>query len=74
MFGGGGGGGGDAAAAAAAVDRASRYQTIVGAEGEKMFSCSDDFTLFLWKPAETKEPVGRMTGESVSPSVGQSGS
>jgi ribosome assembly protein 4 len=39
-----------------------RYQQIVGSEGERLVSGSDDFTLFLWKPSESKSPVTRMTG------------
>lgn len=30
--------------------------------GEKLVSCSDDFTLFLWDPESSKKPVSRMTG------------
>lgn len=29
---------------------------------ERLVSGSDDFTLFLWKPAEDKKPLARMTG------------
>lgn len=29
---------------------------------ELLVSCSDDFTLFLWDPADTKRPVVRMVG------------
>jgi ribosome assembly protein 4 len=29
---------------------------------EYLVSCSDDFTLFLWDPADTKKAVVRMTG------------
>eukprot|EP01039_Chlorochromonas_danica_P001266 gene1266-1382_t len=39
-----------------------RYQTLVGAEGERLVSGSDDFTLFMWKPQENKTPLTRMTG------------
>lgn len=39
-----------------------RYQQIIGTEGERLVSGSDDFTLFLWKPAENKSPITRMTG------------
>jgi ribosome assembly protein 4 len=39
-----------------------RYNTLIGAEGERLVSCSDDFTLFLWKPQEEKSPMVRMTG------------
>ena len=27
-----------------------------------LVSGSDDFTMFLWKPGESKKPVARMTG------------
>ncbi|KAF8822656.1 putative notchless [Cardiosporidium cionae] len=30
--------------------------------GERLFSGSDDFTLFLWKPMENRKPICRMTG------------
>jgi ribosome assembly protein 4 len=39
-----------------------RYQLIVGSDGERLVSGSDDFTLFMWKPSEGKSPVTRMTG------------
>ena len=29
---------------------------------ERLVSGSDDFTLFLWSPAEDKKPLARMTG------------
>uniref|UniRef100_A0A8C5DC35 Notchless protein homolog 1 n=1 Tax=Gouania willdenowi TaxID=441366 RepID=A0A8C5DC35_GOUWI len=31
---------------------------------ERLVSGSDDFTLFLWNPAEEKKPLARMTGHS----------
>lgn len=34
----------------------------VGAEGERLVSASDDFTLFLWRPEESKSSLVRMTG------------
>lgn len=36
-----------------------------GDEPEKMVSGSDDFTLFLWNPAESKKHIERMTGKHV---------
>lgn len=42
-----------------------RYTTMVGSVGETLVSCSDDFTLFLWKPQESKTPITRMTGWSI---------
>ena len=39
-----------------------RYNTIKGQDVEQLVSGSDDFTLFLWEPAEKKKPVARMTG------------
>jgi ribosome assembly protein 4 len=39
-----------------------RYNAVVGSEGEKLVSGSDDFTLFMWKPQEDKKPITRMTG------------
>lgn len=31
---------------------------------ERLVSGSDDFTLFLWNPAEDKKPLARLTGHS----------
>ena len=39
-----------------------RYQALLGSDGEILASCSDDFTIFLWKPQEGKTPIIRMTG------------
>ncbi|XP_006640993.1 notchless protein homolog 1 [Lepisosteus oculatus] len=39
-----------------------RYNQIRGQGPERLVSGSDDFTLFLWNPAEDKKPVGRLTG------------
>lgn len=39
-----------------------RYRALVGVEGERLVSGSDDFTLFMWKPEEEKTPITRMTG------------
>lgn len=33
-----------------------------GGKSEKLVSGSDDFTLFLWEPGESKKPLARMTG------------
>lgn len=35
---------------------------LQGEGPERLVSGSDDFTLFLWKPAEEKKPVSRLTG------------
>jgi ribosome assembly protein 4 len=40
----------------------SRYQTLIGVEGETLVSGSDDYTMFLWKPQDNKSPITRMTG------------
>ncbi|PAV78883.1 hypothetical protein WR25_06955 isoform B [Diploscapter pachys] len=41
----------------------SRYASAMKVCGEEyLVSGSDDFTLFLWSPAKSKTPVGRMTG------------
>ena len=29
---------------------------------ERLCSCSDDFTLFLWEPITSKQPIARLTG------------
>ncbi|XP_043574109.1 notchless protein homolog 1 [Chiloscyllium plagiosum] len=39
-----------------------RYEQTRGQEQERLVSGSDDFTLFLWTPAESKKPVARLTG------------
>lgn len=40
-----------------------RYEAALGGGGvERMVSGSDDFTMFLWQPAEDKKPIARMTG------------
>lgn len=38
---------------------------IQGGRQERLVSGSDDFTLFLWDPEESKKPLARMTGETV---------
>ncbi|XP_073875113.1 notchless protein homolog 1 isoform X2 [Macaca fascicularis] len=40
----------------------SRYNLVRGHSPERLVSGSDDFTLFLWSPAEDKKPLTRMTG------------
>lgn len=39
-----------------------RYNQVRGQAPERLVSGSDDFTLFLWAPAEDKKPLQRMTG------------
>lgn len=39
-----------------------RYQTATGGRPERLVSGSDDFTMFLWEPSASKQPVARMTG------------
>lgn len=39
-----------------------KYNTLVGDNGERLVSCSDDFTLFMWTPQESKTPLDRMVG------------
>uniref|UniRef100_A0A7N5ZZR6 Notchless protein homolog 1 n=1 Tax=Anabas testudineus TaxID=64144 RepID=A0A7N5ZZR6_ANATE len=41
-----------------------RYNKVRGSAPERLVSGSDDFTLFLWNPAEDKKPLTRMTGHS----------
>jgi len=45
---------------AAALERYESTMKICG--GERLLSASDDFTLFLWRPMESKPEVCRMTG------------
>jgi len=39
-----------------------RYQTLRGKGGERLASASDDFTIHLWDPENSKKPIIRMTG------------
>ncbi|KAG5843978.1 hypothetical protein ANANG_G00156610 [Anguilla anguilla] len=39
-----------------------RYNSVRGQGTERLVSGSDDFTLFLWNPAEEKKPLARLTG------------
>jgi ribosome assembly protein 4 len=39
-----------------------KYQAFKQNEPERLVSGSDDFTLFLWHPKESKHPVKRLTG------------
>ncbi|TNN63432.1 Notchless 1 [Liparis tanakae] len=41
-----------------------RYNKVRGSAPERLVSGSDDFTLFMWNPAEDKKPLARMTGHS----------
>lgn len=38
------------------------YDAVLKNTGERLVSGSDDFTLFLWDPENSKKPVDRMTG------------
>lgn len=40
----------------------ARYNAVKGDKPEYLVSGSDDFTLFLWQPSESKKHVARMTG------------
>ncbi|KAL3644950.1 Notchless protein 1 [Castilleja foliolosa] len=39
-----------------------RYNKMKGSGPERLVSGSDDFTMFLWEPAVSKQPKTRMTG------------
>ena len=39
-----------------------KYKAVIGNGTEVLVSCSDDFTMFMWKPQESKTPVTRMVG------------
>ena len=39
-----------------------RYDGVVRGGGERLISGSDDFTLILWSPADSKKPISRLTG------------
>jgi len=46
-----------------AFDKAiERYNAHMVGNSERLVSCSDDFTLFLWDALVTKTPITRMTG------------
>jgi len=48
---------------ATAIQRAkTRYEAAVKQQPERLVSGSDDFTLYLWDPVESKKPIHRMTG------------
>mmetsp|Transcript_3273 Transcript_3273/g.6746 ORF Transcript_3273/g.6746 Transcript_3273/m.6746 type:complete len:477 (+) Transcript_3273:1352-2782(+) len=38
-----------------------KYRVTAG-KGERLVSCSDDFTIFLWSPHKSEKPITRMTG------------
>ena len=42
------------------VQAQERYDAVVGGEGERLVSGSDDFTLFMWQPQLHKTPMTRM--------------
>jgi ribosome assembly protein 4 len=41
-----------------------RYQAVVGSDGERLVSGSDDFTLFMWQPTQNRTPMTRMVVSS----------
>lgn len=49
---------------ACATQRPHRRVVPQGSAPERLVSGSDDFTLFLWNPAEDKKPLARLTGHS----------
>ena len=76
--------GGEAAAAAAAAAKrdaaaargkamykraCERYAQLCGGGKERLLSASDDFTLILWSPEESKKPVKRLTGHQQAVSL-----
>ncbi|KAG1659389.1 hypothetical protein FOA52_004389 [Chlamydomonas sp. UWO 241] len=40
----------------------ARYTAATGGQSERMVSGSDDFSMFLWTPATSKQHIARMTG------------
>lgn len=39
-----------------------RYKAATGGKPERLVSGSDDFTMFMWTPGTSKQPLSRMTG------------
>ena len=39
-----------------------KYNAVIGNGTEILVSCSDDFTVYMWKPQESKSPITRMVG------------
>lgn len=56
------GGSAPAEPAAAQAAAAARYAEATGGRPERLVSGSDDFTLFLWQPSASKQPLQRLTG------------
>ena len=38
------------------------YEKALNGQPERLVSGSDDFTMFLWEPADKKQPIARLTG------------
>eukprot|EP01112_Ceratiomyxa_fruticulosa_P011665 TRINITY_DN3187_c0_g1_i1.p1 TRINITY_DN3187_c0_g1~~TRINITY_DN3187_c0_g1_i1.p1 ORF type:complete len:479 (+),score=89.51 TRINITY_DN3187_c0_g1_i1:121-1557(+) len=46
-----------------AADKArQRWEELKGKGGERLFSGSDDFTIYLWNPEVSNKPITRLTG------------
>ncbi|TPX71755.1 hypothetical protein SpCBS45565_g00812 [Spizellomyces sp. 'palustris'] len=52
----------DRSTAHAAATKRYNAATSNGTRKERLASCSDDFTIFLWEPSTGKKPITRMTG------------
>ncbi|PVV05049.1 hypothetical protein BB560_000424 [Smittium megazygosporum] len=39
-----------------------RYNELVGSRSERLVSGSDDFTMYLWDPKNSKKPIARLVG------------
>lgn len=39
-----------------------KYANLVATSPERLITCSDDFTMFIWNPSEDKKPLSRLTG------------
>ena len=49
--------------AAACEYAATRYRAVIARCGsERIVSCSDDNTMFLWCPSQSEKPIARLTG------------
>jgi len=61
-YGKGGATGADSSPEEAMAAAKTRWEAAKGGQPERLVSGSDDYTLFLWHPGVSKQPVARLTG------------